>query len=119
MLSAATAHQIRVFMRVRAKEMQIRVGFQPLNQPMDERGPVRFSPTRMRACSLCLSSTCVLSARLDVYVRSAPSIPATWLDGLAGRLGLSARYHYNISIPRFLALPKLLFPLILQSEVGS
>ena len=33
------------------------------------------------------------------------------------RLGLSAQYHYNISIPRFLALSKPFLPLLLPSEL--
>ena len=41
-----------------------------------------------------------------------------WLSWPAGQLGLAARYHYNISIPRFLALPKLFLSLVLPSKVS-
>ena len=34
-LAAAAAHQIRVFLRVRAKKTQSRVGFRPLNWPTE------------------------------------------------------------------------------------
>ena len=42
------------------------------------------------------------------------------LDSIVLRcwLGLSTRYHYNISIPRFSALPKLFLPLFLPFEVS-
>ena len=41
-----------------------------------------------------------------------------WLIWSARHLGLAARYHYNISIPWFLALPKPFLPLVLLSEVS-
>ena len=40
------------------------------------------------------------------------------LSWSAWKLGLSARYHYNISIPRFLALPNSFLILVLPSEVS-
>ena len=43
---------------------------------------------------------------------------AWWLSWSARQLDLSAQYHYNISIPRFLALLKLFLPLVLSSEAS-
>ena len=46
-------------------------------------------------------------ARVWNRLGSVNSRSSTWrLSWLVRQLGLAARYHYNISIPRFLALPK-------------
>ena len=89
-VSAAAAHQIRVFVRVWAKKTQSRVEFRPLNRPRNERGPCAFRPNTDACCSLGLGSVRVLSAWLDVYDGSASSKPAARLGGLVGRLDNSA-----------------------------
>ena len=91
-------------------------------------GPVRFGPTRTRVAALVsaphacspLGLTCT-AARLRQtprlsFVKSHGS--TWWLDWSAQQLGLAARYHYNISIPWFLALSKPFLPLVLPSEVS-
>ena len=51
-------------------------------------------------------------ARVRNRLSSVNSRSWTWrLSWPAWQLGLAARYHHNISIPRFLALPKLFLPL--------
>ena len=97
MSSVVTVHQIRVFVRVRAKKTHSRVGFRPLNQPRTNAGPVCFDPTRTCACSLGVGSARVLSARLDVYDSSAPTNPAARIGGLVGRVSSSA-YRLGITI---------------------
>ena len=89
-VSAAAAHQIRVFVRDRAEKMQSRVRFRPLNRPTERHGPCAFRPNTDARCSLGLSSTRVLSARLDVYGSSTPSKPVARLGSLVDRLGSSA-----------------------------
>ena len=85
-----------------------RAAFVSAQQRSSRRTPVAHFPNFVR----------VLTARLGVYVGSDPSISATRLGGLIGRLDLSARYHYNISIPRFLALLKPFLPLVFLYEVS-
>ena len=79
--------------------------------------------SRRRTPSSFGSFTCVHSAGRLARVRnrlgSVNSRSSTWrLSWPARQLGLAARYHYNISIPRFLALPKLFLPLVLPSKVS-
>ena len=58
-------------------------------------------------------------ARVRNRLGSVNSRSSTWrLSWPAQQLGLAARYHYNILIPRFLALPKLFLPFVLPSEVS-
>ena len=58
-------------------------------------------------------------ARVRNRFGSVNSRSSAWLLSWSARqLGLAARYHYNISIPRFLALPKPFLPLFLPSEVS-
>ena len=58
-------------------------------------------------------------ARVRNRLGSINSRSSTWrLSWPARQLGLAARYLYNISISRFLALPKLFLPTVLPSEVS-
>ena len=58
-------------------------------------------------------------ARVWNRLGSVNSRSSTWrLSWLARQLGLGTRYHYNISILRFLALLKLFLSLVLPSEVN-
>ena len=58
-------------------------------------------------------------ARVRNRLGSVNSRSSTWrLSWPVRQRGLAERYHYNISIPRFLALTKLFLPLVLPSEVS-
>ena len=58
-------------------------------------------------------------ARVRTRFGSVNYRSSTWrLSWPARQLGLAARYHYNISIPRFLTLSTLFLPLVLPSEVS-
>ena len=79
--------------------------------------------SRRRTPNSSSSFARVHSAAQLAHVRnrlgSVNSSSSAWqLSWSARQLDLSAQYHYNISIPRFLALPKPFLPLVLPSEVS-
>ena len=98
-----------------------RVSRLALNQTTDERGPCAFRPNTDARYSLGLGSARVLSAQLDVYGGhgSVKSRGSAWrLSWSARQLDLAARYHYNISNSRILAISKPFLPLVLPFEVS-
>ena len=71
------------------------------------------SPVRLRAAAL-VSAPHACSQLGSIKPRGS----AWRLNWSARKLGLAARYHYNISIPRFSVLSKPFLPLVLPSEVN-
>ena len=125
------AAMIRIFARFRVRKTKKtgRVSLS-VSEPAHgtNAGPVRFGPTWTRAVALVLAPhacsrlnlTCTV-ARLHQTPRlgSVKSRGSPWqLNWSARQLGLAARYHYNILIPRFFVLPKSFLPLVLPSEVS-
>ena len=125
------AATIRVFVRFRVRKTKengsgSRLASGPAHGTNAD--PVHFGPMRTRAAALVSAPhacsrfglTCT-AARLRQNPRlgSVKSRSSAWrLNWSALQLGLVNRYHYNISIPRFLTLPKPFLPLILPSEVS-
>ena len=76
--------------------------------------PAQYEPSKRVHCFARIS--CGSSARLDVYGDSA------WqLSWSARQPGLVTRYHYNISIPRFLTLSEAVSALsfTIRGQYGS